>query len=271
MRKELPIAKSSWGFIWHHDRRAPMCSFHSHDEVEGNIVVRGTASYRIFGRRVDLQRHSMLWLFPDQEHMLFNTSPDFEMWIWVIRPHVLRNLCNPQEVAPLLERNPADLYLRTIDARDAEKLIRAAKDGAAVTPETDLHNAELLRITSLAWQMWRKGEGADPLSTKMHPTIARALHVLGEADADCTSLAKRVRVSPTYLSRLFHKEMGIPLIQYRNQLRIQRFLSSYQRGERANITEAALRAGFGSYPQFHRVFTSTMGQSPSKFIATKQG
>lgn len=269
MRKQLPIAKSSWGYVWHHDRIVPNMSFHSHDELEGNIVVRGTASYRIFGRRVDLHRHSMLWLFPDQEHMLFNTSPDFEMWVWVIRPHVLRNLCNPKDIAPLLERNPAELHLRTVGARDAEKLIRAAKEAEQATPETDLHNAELLRLTSLAWLMWRAREDSDPNVKVVHPTIVRVLSALSEGDADSTKLAKSVRVSPSYLSRLFHKEMGVPLIQYRNQLRIQRFLSSYRRGA-ANILEAALSAGFGSYPQFHRVFTSIMGQSPSKFIASKQ-
>ena len=35
------------------------------------------------------------------------------------------------------------------------------------------------------------------------------------------------------------------------------------------FTPMALDAGFGSYPQFHRVFTQLMGRSPRSFVQGK--
>ena len=50
---------------------------------------------------------------------------------------------------------------------------------------------------------------------------------------------------------------------FRNQQRLQRFLRLYGIGRRTTALAAALEAGFGSYPQFYRVFREQTGRSPS--------
>jgi AraC-like DNA-binding protein len=55
--------------------------------------------------------------------------------------------------------------------------------------------------------------------------------------------------------------MGMPLSTYRSQRRLERFLVEHD-PRRGNLLSSSLAAGFGSYSQFHRVFTKLMGLSP---------
>ncbi|MEO6907608.1 MAG: helix-turn-helix domain-containing protein [Abditibacteriaceae bacterium] len=55
--------------------------------------------------------------------------------------------------------------------------------------------------------------------------------------------------------------MGVSLSQFSNRQRLQGFLDLSQNREQYSLTEAALESGFGSYPQFHRVFRQAMNYS----------
>lgn len=80
------------------------------------------------------------------------------------------------------------------------------------------------------------------------------------------SLAQRHGMSATRLCRMFKSELGMSLVEYRNRLRMDRFLSLVQSG-RGDLLMTALDAGFGSYAQFHRVFRALHGDSPRAFLS----
>ena len=71
-------------------------------------------------------------------------------------------------------------------------------------------------------------------------------------------------------ARVFKSEMGVSLVRYRNQLRLERFVKIMDAGG-SNMLDAALAAGFGSYAQFHRVFQSLRGTTPRAFFARTPG
>ena len=79
-------------------------------------------------------------------------------------------------------------------------------------------------------------------------------------------MAKTLGISLSRLARLFKTEMGLSLVDYRNQLRLDRFLSLVDSGG-SNLLEAAYTAGFGSYSQFHRVFRALRGASPREYFS----
>jgi transcriptional regulator GlxA family with amidase domain len=72
-------------------------------------------------------------------------------------------------------------------------------------------------------------------------------------------------VGPGRFARVFKREMGVSLVRYRNQLRLERFVKIMDAG-RSNMLEAARAAGFGSYAQFHRVFQSLRGTTPRAYL-----
>jgi len=53
------------------------------------------------------------------------------------------------------------------------------------------------------------------------------------------------------------------MTEFRNRCRLRRFFALYE--PEASLMTTALDAGFGSYPQFHRVFTALVGRSPAAF------
>ena len=55
----------------------------------------------------------------------------------------------------------------------------------------------------------------------------------------------------------------MPLVAYRARQRLERFLRRHRPGDARTMLADALAAGFGSYAQFHRVFTATMGSGPA--------
>ena len=77
-------------------------------------------------------------------------------------------------------------------------------------------------------------------------------------------LADSVNVSEDYLSRIFHREMGLPLWDYLNRLRI--FVAAdllLQTDE--SIQAIALRTGFQDQSYFCRIFKKIYGVPPGHF------
>ncbi len=74
-------------------------------------------------------------------------------------------------------------------------------------------------------------------------------------------IAQAVHTSPFHLSRIFKREAGVSLHQYRMRLRLAMGLDRLVRGER-DLTELALDLGFSSHSHFTRAFSTEFGVSP---------
>ncbi len=98
----------------------------------------------------------------------------------------------------------------------------------------------------------------------------RALRAL-EKDPVVTGerIAEELGISPGHLARSFKSEMGLSLVEYRNRLRIERFLRSVQGGNES-LLGAALEAGFGSYAQFFRVYRKLLGTTPREHLGARR-
>jgi AraC-like DNA-binding protein len=81
-------------------------------------------------------------------------------------------------------------------------------------------------------------------------------------------LASEQGISLSRLARVFKREMSMSLVEYRNRLRLERFQTLLDAGGE-NLHDAALRAGFGSYAQFHRVFRALRGGTPREALRTR--
>jgi AraC-like DNA-binding protein len=77
-------------------------------------------------------------------------------------------------------------------------------------------------------------------------------------------LAKEVKLSDSYFSRLFLRRTGFPPIEYFNQLRIQhscRLLDN----KMLSIADVAREVGFDDQFYFSRLFRKVMNQSPREY------
>jgi AraC family transcriptional regulator len=97
-------------------------------------------------------------------------------------------------------------------------------------------------------------------------TIQRAKEVLHAHSDDRMTLdcvAKKVGVSPGYLTQEFTRSEGLPLYQYQLRLRLSRALLELPHCQ--NITELGLDLGFSSHSHFTAVFRKAFGLTPSQF------
>jgi transcriptional regulator GlxA family with amidase domain len=73
----------------------------------------------------------------------------------------------------------------------------------------------------------------------------------------------------SFLSRIFHQQVGVPLNRYRHSLRLSRFFEAYRQQDQKTLAEAVYAAGFGRYAQADKVFTQAYGSGPRDGLAAQ--
>jgi AraC-like DNA-binding protein len=273
MKDILHIPTGHQGACWYHRFNGQIAHRHHHDELELNLVTRGTGDYLLGERTYGLRRHALVWLFPGQEHLLVNQSPDYQMWILVFRQGLVERTCaGVQHARALVEDDPAGWFCHRLAVPQAERLDLLFEELIGARDDTPRFNAGLTYALLATWDAFRLGEEIPPGAT-VHPAVEQAVVSLrrGDARSDLPSLAKRCGLSPGRLSRLFTAQIGMPIVEFRNRQRIERVLASVGPASGPTLLDAALDAGFGSYPQFHRVFRRVMGCSPTAYLRRSTG
>lgn len=251
--------------MWRYAHAASANQRHTHAELELNLVTRGSGTYFLGARRFRIRRGDLIWLFPAQEHVLFEQSADFSMWIAVFRRKSIRAAATSEASQKLLQNDLEVDPCRRLTADDLQRMEILLRELSAIQARPDLLNAGLRYAMLSAWQAFERATGV--VTHDLHPAVERAAKLLRE-DPETASLpriAKRSGLSAPRLSRLFKAQTGYALTDFRNRVRLDRFLELYGAGRRVSMLDAALSAGFGSYPQFHRVFTRIMGRSPRDY------
>jgi AraC-like DNA-binding protein len=289
MLEDLKIAKEYDGllFLAESTRNPPRLKSHHHVELELNLVVRGNITYVVGEHRFTFPARTLLWLFPEQEHQLVDTTDDSQNYVAVFKPSLIRRSCHTPlyqglrqdhnehhgVLNTLLEPESFDLIRKTMDSLmpgslDADLLNHEAGFGVGsgfsfAHSDPDGLNAGLHHMLLLCWRSHRSGRALGE-EVPLHPAVRRTLKILSEDQdqGNLATLAKRCNVSEPYLSRTFHRQLGVPLTRYRNSLRLSRFWEAYREGVGINLAEAAYDAGFGSYAQFYKVFAQTYGHGP---------
>lgn len=261
----LDIAAEFDGKVWPFGPPVTLLAPHTHRELELNLITAGEGVYLVDDQRYDLHAGTLIWLFPRQEHLLLRASPDFRMWIVVLTRRMLQRTCRTPWSAELLRPRPSGVFCQRLSLDRMESLSDSLQRVIDLGDQPDRHNAALADALLTAWAEHHEAQVIGP-TADVHPAVERAARLIrtGEADASLDEIAHAAGLSPSYLSRLFKQHTGISLSSFRQRRRLDRFLEIYGKGRRYNLTEAALAAGFGSYPQFHRVFRQAFGHSPAE-------
>lgn len=262
MRQQLKLPAGLDGQLWHYRQHGRANAMHHHAELEFNLVTQGNGLYLLANRKYQIRRGDLLWLFPAQEHVLIEQSADFEMWIGVMKPKAVRRIATDASAKILRQTNPAGEYCRRLAQPAFARLEILLTEIAATHGRAGLFNAGLSYALLAAWQQFE--HAADVPVHDVHPAVEKAARHIRDKDntLGLEALAHHAGLSAARLSRLFKQQTGIALVDFRNRQRVEKFLAFYRTGQRMTMLEAALSAGFGSYPQFHRVFKKVTGNSP---------
>jgi len=284
---KLGPAYDGFLFLAEDSRHPPSLRSHHHAELELNLVARGEITYVVRGQRLKFPARTLLWLFPSQEHQLVDRTSDSQYYVAVFKPSLIASACHDPAYDGLKSRTgsgrPVLQSLLAPDAFDFLKNLMARVMEGSLDPdllnreggfgaESDFRyqhmdpdglNAGLRHLMLLAWRMHQSGQARHG-GIALHPSILKALETLGDDswEGDLGDLARTCGVSESHFSRLFARQMGIPLNRYRNSLRLARFWEQLQLPAKPTLLEAALASGFGSYAQFYKVFFAAYGEGP---------
>lgn len=266
MLQRLKLPARLDGKAWRYANPAGANRRHHHAELELNLVTRGSGTYLLGNLRYQIRRGDILWLFPAQEHVLFEQSADFEMWVVVFKRRMIKRVAMDPNAKMLLQKKFADVACRRLKQHDVGRFEELFSSLAEEMTGDGLVNTGLAYALLQAWRCFE--HAGDVPVREVHPAVERATRLMMDEASDFSlgELAARSRLSPSRLSRLFKQQTGSSIVEFRNRQRIERFLSQYEgAAERTTLLDAALAAGFGSYPQFHRVFRQVVGCSPAEY------
>lgn len=99
-------------------------------------------------------------------------------------------------------------------------------------------------------------------------SIQQALHVIHECYAEklpLSSVAAKIHLSPTYLSRKFLEEMTIGFADYLNSYRLEMAKRMLINDPEASISTVADNTGFNSQHYFSSLFRKNFGMTPTAY------
>ena len=107
----------------------------------------------------------------------------------------------------------------------------------------------------------------DLLSREIRQTITY-MHDSFTSDITLAQTADIIGVSPSHLSRIFHKEVGVTFKKYLNGLRIG-YAKRLLEDRELSVLDVGYECGFNTPSQFVRVFRSAVGMAPSDYRKQK--
>ncbi len=265
------------GAVWPFDRRY-IRPPHFHGQVELLLIRSGQATLRLGTRAEVVRARQLCWVLPGVPHVMVGFSDDFDMWVVELDAEVAGASWRAMTCAP-------EFCGATTDS-PFSGWAAALGDQLAGRSTVEVGAEDMRGLAALASHVWVT-ESPDEARGALRALCDRALRIsLPSADvrreasvgqlASCLLLASplldreavaaELGVSTGFLSRTFHRDLGVTFVEHRARTRVAHFLALVHDARR-NLLSAALDAGFGSYSQFHRIFTRVSGSRPSDYLA----
>jgi AraC-like DNA-binding protein len=221
------------------------------------LCTAGSARYQCANQIHHVRPATISWSVPALRSEFVDASAEYEAWVAQVSGSLV------QRMGLMGQQRQGAALSRRLTSDSAKRLESHFEYLASLPSNSDQFHVGMEYLLLSAWAEQHRTTRVDEL-IDIHPAVEKAAHILRHQPetSSLRELAQACNASPSWLSRLFREQLGVSLVGYRNQARIERFFELYGAGHGANLTEAALGAGFGSYAQFHRVFKDTLGFAP---------
>ena len=122
-------------------------------------------------------------------------------------------------------------------------------------------------ITDIVLALYRGTMSSDPRDPRTAIAFSELIdHIELHYDEhlELEGLARMMDTSPTHLSRVFRREVGVPLFEYINQTRVRKACLLLRRTD-FPVTRIAIDVGYNNISHFNRYFRKLMHCSPREY------
>jgi AraC-like DNA-binding protein len=182
--------------------------------------------------------------------------------------------------APLMVRllqsiewqGPLDVSFKSPLVRDTVLGVRLARVFASMTESSSLLQNESLLLSVVARLITDHFVHGHALCAagREHAAVTRVkewLDANSEQNVSIRSLADRAGLSPYYLVRAFHRQVGVPPHRYQTIVRVNRARKLLTSG--AALSDVAYRTGFCDQSHLTRCFKRTLGVTPGSYASSR--
>ncbi|WP_102193809.1 helix-turn-helix domain-containing protein [Microbacterium aurantiacum] len=264
--------------LWIHRGAAPVMPLaHRHDDLEINIVLRGSLDYQFGGTRISVPAGSLAVFWGATPHRLVSTDAgaDGDMcWIHVPLTTVLGWNLPMSDLSEVLLNRPIIAPATTV-ARDLEGMFTSWQQEVGVD---GLETIALLEVQALIRRLLhRQHHSGEQTSIEMAgpPNVssdsmrgvtemARFTVAHFREQISVVDIASAANLNPHYATSLFRRAVGSTIAEYLVRCRVaeaQRLLVTTT----MSASEIAHAAGFGSQSSFYAQFTKRCGISPGRY------
>ena len=278
-------------YITQLDKEHPVVTTHWHDEAEFTLVKEGSAEYQINLEDYAITAGDLVFIQPRILHTIALNSTEqiqqkyfqmeqyqqkpFQSETYVFHLNYLganaTDICATRYLLPLINEeytlpchispdHPAYASLKAVFSQ-ISGLYEETPPGYELAIKSCLLQAIFLL---LPYGVSGKNQDTDSASEKLK-TVLDYIH-LHYADAlSIKELAAQCYFSEYYFMRFFKKHMHMTVIEYLNNLRMEKAVELFEQGY-TSIIEVSMSVGFHSLSYFHKVFREKFSMTPKQFL-----
>ncbi len=237
---------------------------HSHTFYELELVLEGKGKMDINGKKIEVKRGFLHFADPMDSHCFVAEEP-IAMWnVSFIDCEVYSDaleelFCNP---------DIRSFYVSEDDTKRICSLFEMLEQEHDHPAKDDVQEQLLKIILKIATRYIPSDAKWDQKHNPIFKTL-KYIQTHFREDISLENVAEYVGFSSQYLSRLFHKKLGISYKQYLTAVRVSYAQRLLETTNMKNI-DVCFESGFNSYSSFSRAFEKIVGTSPGQFMETKK-
>jgi AraC-like DNA-binding protein len=267
-----------YGFSCVHWTPSPMRRPDHHNEIELNLLTKGSVSYLLGGRKVQLDAGSLNVFWAAIPHQIVDFANDTSYFVATIPlSWFLQCKLTDRFVQPLLRGEVLTEKLEGHERRDVDLFAQWETD--LQQPDDDVRHVVMLEMEARLRRMI--GTLPHTVAAASPKAKARATSLQGgelnkveqiacviaqryTEQLTVTEIGRAVGLHPNYAMGLFKKAFGTTLLDYLMHHRIshaQRLLATTDE----KIVEVAFASGFNSISRFNETFRRACGCTPREY------
>jgi len=236
---------------------------HLHREYCVELVLRGTETTYCRGASYQALSGSLLLINPEEVHSTRSVGTEYK--VIKIGPQAFRLI-----TSKIFLRESGAIYFPKLIAQDSLVFQSLLKLYGKLEQNLSFLEQESELISTITLLIKRQmKDRLNLMSAKAEPHYVELIRdYICDRYADnisLSALSSLTNLSPYYLLRAFHRQVGFPPHEYQTQVRIahaRKFLSKGQA-----ISATALKTGFCDQSHFARNFKRIVGMTPGQYVS----